>query len=92
MRLLQDTTIKLTDNHLSASTNTKFNRLPPTTGGDVIITGGYLRYVGGPNTIICSFRGAFPEKGKVIIISMSPPVVGIAGNGFISGKKKIDQE
>ncbi|KAK5584079.1 hypothetical protein RB653_005686 [Dictyostelium firmibasis] len=58
------TSTYLIRNRLPASTNTKLNRLPPTSGGEVIITGGYLRFAGGPNTLLCSYLGGIPVKGN----------------------------
>ncbi|KAK5584095.1 hypothetical protein RB653_005702 [Dictyostelium firmibasis] len=58
-------TTYLKDNRLPGTTNTKFNRLPPTSGGEVIVTGGYLRFAGGPNTILSSYNsGPIPVKGN----------------------------
>ncbi|KAK5584088.1 hypothetical protein RB653_005695 [Dictyostelium firmibasis] len=47
----------LLEHRLPAPYNSKFNRLPPTSGGDVIVTGSYLRFAGGPNIIVNSYLG-----------------------------------
>ncbi|KAM9979416.1 hypothetical protein ACTFIY_008653 [Dictyostelium cf. discoideum] len=45
--------------------NVKFSRLPPTSGGDVVITGGFIRFDGGPNTLSnsISYDNSLEVKG-----------------------------
>ncbi|KAK5584094.1 hypothetical protein RB653_005701 [Dictyostelium firmibasis] len=61
----EDCTINfLIHNYLPAPINVKFNRLPPTTGGEVIVTGSYLRFAGGPNSLLSSYKGISTVKGN----------------------------
>ncbi|KAM9972790.1 hypothetical protein ACTFIR_012159 [Dictyostelium discoideum] len=49
-----------------APVNVKFSGLPPTSGGDIVINGTFLRFLGGPNTILndIDFYKPFDVKGN----------------------------
>ncbi|KAN0015072.1 hypothetical protein ACTFIU_001394 [Dictyostelium citrinum] len=53
-------------NEIPEPFNVKFSRLPPTSGGDIVINGTFLRLVGGPNTLDHSiaYVESFHVKGN----------------------------
>ncbi|EAL71691.1 immunoglobulin E-set domain-containing protein [Dictyostelium discoideum AX4] len=44
--------------------NINFTRLPPTSGGDIVINGNFLRFVGGPNKLYNSISHSNPLEVK----------------------------
>ncbi|KAM9979417.1 hypothetical protein ACTFIY_008654 [Dictyostelium cf. discoideum] len=58
------TTYKLMFVKFISPLNVTFSRLPPTSGGDIVINGTFLRVLGGPNTLEFS---SWEEDGRFVV-------------------------
>ncbi|KAM9985248.1 hypothetical protein ACTFIZ_008799 [Dictyostelium cf. discoideum] len=63
---VEDCTFNYSALDLPFVTNLKYNKKPGTSGGDIIITGNYLRSRGGPNSLLTTFNyiTSFDVKGN----------------------------
>ncbi|KAM9972788.1 hypothetical protein ACTFIR_012157 [Dictyostelium discoideum] len=60
----EDCTFNIGTRRFPLPYNLKYSRLPPTSGGDIVINGTYLRLVSGPNYLYNTLTGYFIVKGN----------------------------